>query len=65
MGFATGGGIGYSVGQYGVGADNIVSAKIVLADGSVVEASEHSHPDLYWGIRGGESFPPINTQLNK
>ncbi len=64
VGYATCGGLGFSTGKYGLGADNIVSARVVLADGSVVEASEASHPDLYWGLRGGEiSFRSRNCIL--
>lgn len=35
--------------------DNLLAATVVLANGSVVEASEKTNPDLFWGIRGGGS----------
>ena len=35
--------------------DNLLAAKVVLADGSIVETSENSNPDLFWAIRGGGS----------
>jgi FAD/FMN-containing dehydrogenase len=35
--------------------DNLVSATIVLADGSVKELSSNSNEDLFWAIRGGGS----------
>ena len=47
------GGYGYLSGQYGLVIDNLVQATVVTADGSVVTASPTSHPDLFWGIRGG------------
>jgi len=39
--------------KFGAGALNILSARVVLANGSVVTASRCSHPDLYWSLRGG------------
>ena len=47
-------------GRYGLTIDNIVHAEVVLADGSIVEASEKGNPDLYWAIRGaGHCFGVI------
>ncbi|CAG8683592.1 477_t:CDS:2, partial [Ambispora gerdemannii] len=52
-GLTLGGGFGYLTGRYGLMIDNLVSATIVLADGSVKHVSSTSNPDLFWGIRGG------------
>jgi hypothetical protein len=44
-------------GKYGLTIDNLLTATIVLADGSIVTASNDSHTDLFWAIRGcGASF---------
>ncbi len=39
--------------RFGNGAINILEARVVLADGSLVTASKCSHPDLFMSIRGG------------
>lgn len=52
-GLTLGGGISYFSGRYGWACDNVRNYEVVLADGSIVNASPTSHPDLYWALRGG------------
>ena len=47
------GGIGWKVRKYGLALDNVVAAEVVLADGTVVQASAKENPELFWAIRGG------------
>ncbi|KAH7128545.1 carbohydrate oxidase from Microdochium Nivale in complex with substrate analogue [Dendryphion nanum] len=49
------GGFGFSSHQHGLALDFVESATVVLADGSVVEASDSENRDLLWGIKGAGS----------
>ncbi|KAI5916969.1 hypothetical protein F4810DRAFT_120928 [Camillea tinctor] len=51
-GFALGGGYGYLSPLRGLGCDSLVEAEVVLADGSIVCASEGENADLFWALRG-------------
>jgi FAD/FMN-containing dehydrogenase len=52
-GLTLGGGLGFLMGSHGLTCDNLLSVDIVTADARLVTASESSHPDLFWAIRGG------------
>ncbi|KAH8196954.1 hypothetical protein TruAng_008881 [Truncatella angustata] len=53
VGWATGGGHGTLTGQYGQGADNIIEATLVTADGDLLTANQCQNADIFWAIRGG------------
>jgi len=52
-GITQGGGIGVVDRAYGLTCDSLVSAQVVLADGSVVTCDADTHADLFWALRGG------------
>lgn len=57
IGVAFGAGLGRLQGKYGYLHDNLLSCRLVLADGSVVDVTDHSHPLLFWALRGaGHNF---------
>lgn len=42
------GGLTFMSCSLGMTADNVLAATVVLPNGTVVEASQHIHPDLFW-----------------
>ncbi|RDW84878.1 hypothetical protein BP6252_02468 [Coleophoma cylindrospora] len=57
------GGINFYGNQHGFAADNVVSYEVVLANGTVVNATSTSNPDLFWALKGGSSNFGIVTKF--
>lgn len=61
-----GGGHGYLQGQHGLSADQLVSARVVLANGTLVTASTDTNPDLLWALKGaGQNFGVVTEAVVK
>lgn len=58
-----GGGHGWLQGRYGLPADQLISARLVLGNGTAITVSEYDHKDLFWAIRGAGHNYGIVTEL--
>jgi hypothetical protein len=52
-GYMQGGGYGFTSVTFGMNCDNVIDMRVMLADGSIVTASESVNRDLWWAVRGG------------
>ncbi|WP_172601277.1 FAD-binding oxidoreductase [Rhizobium leguminosarum] len=56
-GLTLGGGYGKLNSRFGLATDNLTRARVVLADGTIVDASPDEYSDLFWALRGaGKNF---------
>ncbi|HEY0752441.1 MAG TPA: LLM class flavin-dependent oxidoreductase [Ktedonobacteraceae bacterium] len=61
-GLATAGGIGWLAREHGLTIDHLRAVNIVLADGSMLRASDEQNADLFWAVRGaGANFGIVTT----
>lgn len=52
-----GGGHGWLKGRYGTASDQLLSARLVLANGTAVTVSDAENSELFWALRGaGHNF---------
>jgi FAD/FMN-containing dehydrogenase len=66
MGVALGAGVGRYQGMFGLVLDNLLSARLVTAEGKIVDVSKSQNPDLFWAIRGaGANFGIVTSAVFK
>ncbi|KAF8752878.1 Berberine and berberine like [Rhizoctonia solani] len=56
------GGMGAWSRRHGLAQDRVIGAEIVLANGTILTASDTNQPDLFWAIRGAAPSFGIVTQ---
>ncbi|MGP4089615.1 FAD-binding oxidoreductase [Streptomyces sp. KR55] len=52
-GLTLSGGMGWLRRKHGLSCDNLLSARVVTADGHLLVADESQNQDLFWAVRGG------------
>ena len=62
-GLTLGGGIGVLSRAWGLTCDQLVSADVVTADGTLRSCDATTEPDLFWAIRGGGGSFGVATSL--
>lgn len=63
-GFLTGGGNTFYAARHGLGCDNVVNYKVVLASGDIVNAIKDENSDLFRALKGGGSNFGIVTRFD-
>jgi FAD/FMN-containing dehydrogenase len=63
-GVTLGGGLGWLSGLHGAACDNLLSARMVTADGRILSVDAERNPDLSWALRGAGANFGVTTSLD-
>ncbi|KAI0773004.1 FAD-binding domain-containing protein [Trametes elegans] len=63
-GFTLGGGYSWKTNRLGLTVDNLTGFELVLPNGTIAAVNQDSHPDLFWGLKGGFNNFGIITKFN-
>ncbi|WP_421734894.1 FAD-binding oxidoreductase [Cellulomonas sp.] len=63
VGYLTGGGLGPVARTHGLASDTVRAFELVTGDGQFRRVTAASHPDLFWGLRGGKGSLGIVTAV--
>jgi FAD/FMN-containing dehydrogenase len=63
VGYSLGGGIGWLARKHGLASSSVLSARVVTADGEVIDADRETNSDLFWALRGGGGSFGIVTEV--
>ena len=55
--------MGWLTGCHGLALDNMLSGRVALANGEIVNVSDTENTDLFWAIRGGGANFGICTEF--
>jgi len=62
-GVLLGGGLGWLSGLHGASCDNLLSARMITADGRILSVDASDHPDLFWALRGAGANFGVTTSF--
>ena len=63
-GVTLGGGWGYLARKFGLVCDNLLSVKLITAEGKSINVSDKEHPELFWALHGGGGNFGVVTEFN-
>ncbi|KIJ54865.1 hypothetical protein M422DRAFT_24762 [Sphaerobolus stellatus SS14] len=65
-GFTLGGGYGWATQEFGLTIDTVVGYEMITPTGQILDVNAISHPDLFFGLRGGgNNFGIVTTFILK